>query len=99
MIKVLWAAMCIGTICQTSQSASKRVFNWNISFIPGPFTGNQRPVDLLIRVLCWSLFSEREAGELTAGNAKIHTRTNKDNSKMGSLQVGVEAGVNLEGPL
>ena len=33
--------------------------NWSISFIPGPFIGYQRPGDLLVRVLSWSLFSER----------------------------------------
>ena len=82
----LWLRWCeqscaLVPICQTSQSASKRVLTWNISFIPGPFIGNQRPGDLLIRVLCWSLFSERGAGELSAGNAKICNRTDKDNSK------------------
>ena len=45
------------------------------------------------------VFSERGAGELSAGNAKICNRTDKDNSKRGRLQGGVEAGVNLEGPL
>ena len=64
-----------------------------------PLQGNQRPGDLLIRVLCWPLFSERVAGELSAGNAKICNRANKDNSKRKRLQGWVEAGVNLEGPL
>ena len=44
-------------------------------------------------------FSERGAGELSAGNTKIRNRTNKDNSKRGRLQGGVKARVNLEGPL
>ena len=93
----LWLRCCeqscaLVRICQTSQSASKSIFTWNISFIPGPFIGNQRPGDLLIRVLCWSLFSERGARELSAGNAKIRNRMNKDNSKRGRLQGGVEAG-------
>ena len=45
------------------------------------------------------VFSERGAGELSAGNTKVHNRTNKDNSKRVRLQCGIEAGVNLEGPL
>ena len=67
----LWLRCCeqscsLVRICQTSQSASKRVFSWNISFIPGPFLGNQHPGDLLSRVLFWSLYSEGGAGELSA---------------------------------
>ena len=45
------------------------------------------------------VFSERGAGEFSAGNTKIRTRTSKDNSKRGRIQGWVEAGVNLEGPL
>ena len=100
----LWLRCCeqsraLVRICQTSQSASKRVFTWNISFIPGPFIGNQCPGDLLIRVLGWSLFSERGAGELSAGNEKICNRMNKDSSKKRRMQGWVEARVNLGGSL
>ena len=71
-----------------------------IFFIPGPFIGYQRPGDLLIRVLSWSLFSESGAGELSAGNTRIHSRANKNNSRKGGrIQGGVEAEANLEGPL
>ena len=74
--------------------------NWSISFIPGPFIGYRRPGDLLVRVLSWSSFSERRAGELSAGNTRIHSRANKNNSRKGGrIQGGVEAGGNLEGPL
>ena len=74
--------------------------NWSISFIPVPFIGYQDPGDLIIRVLSWSLFSERGAGELSAGNTRICRRVNKNNSrKAGRIQGGVEAGANLEGPL
>ena len=60
----------------------------------------QRLGDLLIRVLSWSSFSERGAGELSAGNTRIQSRANKNNSrKVGRTQGGVEAGANLEGPL
>ena len=64
--------------------------NWSISFIPGPFIGYQCPGDLLIRVLSWSLFSERGAGELSAGNTRIRSRANKNNSrnKGGGYRVG-----------
>ena len=55
--------------------------NWSISFIPGPFIGYQCPGDLLIRVLSWSLFSERGAGELSAGNTRIRSRANKNSSR------------------
>ena len=51
-------------------------------------------------LLSWSLFSERGAGELSAGNTRIHSRINKDSSrKGGTIQGGVEAEANLEGPL
>ena len=62
--------------------------------------GYQRPGDLLIRVLSWSLFSERGAGELSAGNARIRSRANENNGRKGGrIQDGVEAEANLEGPL
>ena len=74
--------------------------NGSISFIPGPFIGYQHPGDLLIRVLSWSSFSERGAGELLAGNTRIRSRANKNNSRKGGrIQGGVEAEANLEGPL
>ena len=78
----------------------QKSLNWSISFIPGPFVGYQHPGDLLIRVLSWSLFSERGAGELSAGSTRICSRANKNNSiKGGRIQGGVEAEVSLEGPL
>ena len=74
--------------------------NWSISFISGPFIGYQHPGDLLVSILSWSLFSEREEGELSAGNTRICNRANKNNSrKRGRIQGGVEAEANLEGPL
>ena len=74
--------------------------NWSISLIPGPFIGYQRLGDLFIRVLSWSLFKERGAGELSAGNTRICSRVNKSNSRKGGrIQGGVEAEANLEGPL
>ena len=78
----------------------QKCLNWSISFIPGPFIGYQHLGDLLIRVLSWSLFNERGAGELSADNARICSRANKSNSrKRGRIQGGVEAEANLEGPL
>ena len=93
----LWLRCCerscaLVRICQTSQSASKRVFAWNISFIPGPFIGNQRPGDLLIRVLCWSLFSERGTGEFSAGKAKIRTGRTRTTTRGGVYRVGLRPG-------
>ena len=70
-----------------------KYLNGSISFIPGPFVGYQRPGDLLIRVLSWSSFSERGAGELSAGNTRIRSR------KRGRTQGGVEAEAKPEGPL
>ena len=58
-----------------------KYLNGSISFIPGPFIGYQRPGHLLIRVLSWSLFSERGAGELSAGNTRICNRANKNSSR------------------
>ena len=55
--------------------------NASISFISGPFIGYQHSEDLLIRVLSWSSFSERGAGELSAGNTRICSRANKNNSR------------------
>ena len=53
-----------------------------------------------IRVLSWSLFSERGAGELSAGSTRIRSRANKNNSRKGGrTQGGVEAEADLEGPL
>ena len=74
--------------------------NWSISFVPGPFIGYRHLGDLLIRVLSWSLISERGAGELSAGNTRICSRASKNNSRKGGrIQGGVEAEANLEGPL
>ena len=85
-------------IYQASQNASKRVL---IEAFPSPLApSDQRPGDLLIRVLSRSLFSERGAGELSAGNTRICSRANKNNSRKGErIQGGVEAEANLEGPL
>ena len=56
--------------------------------------------DLLIRVLSWSLFNEKGAGELSAGHTRIYNRANKNNSRKGErIQGGVEAEANLEGRL
>ena len=77
-----------------------KYLNGSISFIPGPFIGYQRPGDLLIRVLSWSSFSERGAGELSAGNTRICNRANKNSSRKGGrIQGGVEAEANMEDPL
>ena len=62
--------------------------------------GYQHRGDLLIRVLSWSSFSERGAGELSAGNTRILSRADKNNSRKGGrIQGRVEAEANLEGPL
>ena len=72
----------------------------SISFISGHFIGYQRPEDLLIKVLSWSSFSERGAGELSAGNTRIRSRANKNNSRKGEkIEDMVEAEANLEGRL
>ena len=73
--------------------------NGSISFIPGPFIGYQHLGDLLIRVLNWFSFSERGAGELSAGNTRIRSRANNNSRKEGRIQGGVEAEANLEGTL
>ena len=62
--------------------------------------GYQHRGELFIRVLSWSSFSERGAGELSAGNTRISSRANKNNSRKGGrIQGRVEAEANLEGPL
>ena len=78
----------------------QRGLNWSISFIPGPFIGYQHWGDLLIRVLSWSLFSERGAGELSAGNTRICSRENKNTTRKGGgrIQGGVEAEANWRVP-
>ena len=79
------------TYLSNKPECQQKGLNWSISFIPGPFIGQQRP-DLLIRVLSWSLFSERGAGELSADDTRIHSRANKTNSRKGGrIQGGVEA--------
>ena len=88
------------TYLSNKPECQQKGLNWSISFIPGPFIGYQRPGDLLVRVLSCSLFSERGAGELSAGNTRIHSRANKNKSRKGGrIQGGVEAEANLEGPL
>ena len=74
-----------------------KCLNGSVSFIPGPFIGQQRPGDLLIRVLSWSLFSERGAGELSA--ATQESAAGQTSRKEGRIQGGVEAEANLEAPL
>ena len=93
-------------LCNESTHLSNKLecqlkgLNWSISFIPGPFIGYQRPGDLLIRVLSWFSFSERGAGELSAGNTRIRSRANKNHSRKGGrIQGGVEAEANLGGSL
>ena len=66
-------------IYQTSQNASKRV--WIEAFPSSLVPSYQHPGNLLIRVLSWSLFSERGAGELSAGNTR--SKANKSNSRKG----------------
>ena len=83
-------------IYQTPECQQKGL-NWSISFFLGPFIGYQRLGDLLIRVLSWSLFNERGTGELSAGNTRICSRANKNNSRKGGrIQGGVEAEANLD---
>ena len=86
-------------IYQISQNASKRVWIEAFPSSLAPFW-YQCLGDLLIRVLSWSLFSERGAGELSAGNTRICSRANKNNNRKGGrIQGGVEAEANMEGPL
>ena len=78
----------------------EKCLNGSISFISDPFIGYERPEYLLIRVLSWSSLSESGAGELSAGNIRIRSRANENNSrKGGKIEGGVEAKANLEGPL
>ena len=86
-------------IYQTSQNDSK-MFEWKHFLHPWPLPRVPASRRLLIRVLSWSSFSERGAGELSAANTRICSRVNKINSrKAGKIQGGVEAEANLEGPL
>ena len=71
------------TFLSHKPECQQKSLNWSISFIPGPFIGYQHPGGLLIRALSWSLFSERGAGELSAGNTRIRSRANKNNSRKG----------------
>ena len=67
---------------------------------PWALRGYQHPGDLLIRVLSWSSFSERGAGELSAGNTRIRSRANKNNRRKRGEDTGWGRGeANLEGPL
>ena len=95
-----WSIFCNGSTCLSNKpECQQKGLNWSISFIPGPFIGYQRLGDLLTSVLSWSLFSERGAGELSAGNTRIRSRANNNSRKEGRIQGGVEAEANLEGPL
>ena len=61
----------------------QKCLNTSISFIPGPFRGYQHPGGLLVRVLSWSLFSERGAGEPSAGNTRTCSGVNRTAAEMG----------------
>ena len=101
MFRTIMSIFCSGsTRLSNKPECQQRGLNRSISFIPVPFIGFQCPGDLLIRVLSWSSFSERGAGELSAANTRICSRVNKINSrKAGKIQGGVEAEANLEAPL
>ena len=101
MFRTIMNIFCIGsTHLSNKPECQQKGLRWSISFIPGPFIGYQHPGHLLIRVLSWSLFSERGAGELSAGDTRIWIRANKNNSRKGErIQGGVEAEANVEGPL
>ena len=100
MFRTIMSIFCNGsTHLSNKPECQQKGLNWSIPFILGSFIGYQCPGDLLLRVLSWSLFSERGA-ELLAGNTRICSRANKNNSRKGwRIQGGVEAGANLEGPL
>ena len=58
-------------------------------FKPDRFIGYQRSGDLLVRVLSWSSFSERGAGELSADNTGTCSRANRTAAeKGGGCRVG-----------
>ena len=101
MFRTIMSILCNeSTHLSNKPECQLKGLNGSISFIPGPFIGYQRLGNLLIRVLSWSLFNERGAGELSAGNTRIRSRANKNNSRKGErIQGGVEAEANLEGPL
>ena len=101
MFRILMSILCNeSTHLSNKPECQQKGLNWSISFNPCPFIGYQHPGDLLVRVLSWSLFSERRAGELSAGNTRISSRANKNSSRKGGrIQGGVEAEANLEDPL
>ena len=101
MFRTIMSIFCNeSTHLSNKPECQQKGLNWSISFIPGSFIGYQRPGDLLIKVLSWSLFSERGAGGLSAGNTRIRIRANKNNSRKGGrIQGWVEAEANLEDPL
>ena len=101
MFRTIMSILCNeSTLLSNKPECQLKGLNGSISFIPGPLIGYQHPGDLLINILSWSLFNERGAGELSAGNTRIHTRANRNNSRKGGrIQGGVEAEANLEGPL
>ena len=101
MFRTIMSVFCNGSAhLSNTPECQQKGLNRSISFIPVPFIGQQHPGDLLIRVLNWSLFSERGAGEHSAGNIRICSRANKNNSRIGGrIQGGVEAEANLQGPL
>ena len=98
MFRTIMSTFCNeSTHLSNKPECQQKGLNWSISFIPGPFIGYQDPGDLIIRVLSWSLFSERWAGELLEGNTRICSRANKNSSRKGGrIQGGVEAEANLE---
>ena len=101
MFRTIMSIFCnVSTHLSNKPECQQRGLNWSISFIPGHFIGYQHPGDLLISVLSWSLFNERGAGELSAGNTRTWSRANKSNNRKGGrIQGGVEAEANLESPL
>ena len=93
MFRTIMSVFCNGSAHLSNKpECQQKGLNRSISFIPVPFIGQQHPGDLLIRVLNWSLFSERGAGEHLAGNIRICSRANKNNSRKGGrILGGVEA--------
>ena len=89
MFRTIMSILCNeSTHLPNKPECQQKGLNWSISFIPGLFIGYQRPGDLLIRVLSWSSFSERGAGELSAGNTKICNRANKNSSRKSGEDTG-----------
>ena len=81
MFRIIMSILC-NEITHLSKKPECQQNVWMEAFpSSGPFIGYQHPGDLLIRVLSWSSFSEIGAGELSAGNTRIRSRANKNNSR------------------